>query len=131
MLSALPKSAHPGAKLPKATAKLTGDLEELVAFYDYPAEYRIHLGTTNLIESHLRHRTEVTGRPGSPGCRRPGTQTDRIRRGPLASGQRFAAGRTRPRRRQLRERQLLERSDEHAHPSEPKDFHSPVLTMAR
>jgi hypothetical protein len=68
VLAALPKSAHPaakkalaeiwgaedkphalaavkafeaayGAKFPKATAKITDDVEELLAFYDYPAEH--------------------------------------------------------------------------------------------
>jgi transposase-like protein len=76
VLGALPKSAHPGAKkalaefwnaedrrhaldaaaklrttytakFPKATTKITDDLEQLLAFYDYPAEHWIHLRTTN------------------------------------------------------------------------------------
>ena len=78
VLGALPKSAHPGAKkalaeiwnaedrrhaldavkafqagygtkFPKAVAKITDDLDELLAFYDYPAEHWIHLRTTNPI----------------------------------------------------------------------------------
>ena len=97
VLSALPKSAHPGAKkalaeiwnaedkthaeaaagrfaatyrpkFPKATAKITDDLDELLAFYDYPAEHWVHLRTTNPIESTfatVRHRTRVTRGPGS------------------------------------------------------------------
>ncbi len=97
VLAALPKSAHPGAKKalaeiwsaedkkhalaavkafaalygtkwPKATAKITDDEEELLAFYDYPAEHWIHLRTTNPIESTfatVRHRTKVTKGPGS------------------------------------------------------------------
>jgi transposase-like protein len=97
VLAALPKSAHPGAKKalaeiwgaqdrahaeqavkafaelygakwPKATAKITDDVEELLAFYDYPAEHWIHLRTTNPIESTfatVRHRTKVTKGPGS------------------------------------------------------------------
>jgi transposase-like protein len=97
VLSAMPKSAHPGAKkalaeiwnaedrrhaldavtafqaaygakFPKAVAKITGDLDELLAFYDYPAEHWIHLRTTNPIESTfatVRHRTKVTKGPGS------------------------------------------------------------------
>jgi hypothetical protein len=32
-----------GAKFPKAVAKITGDLEQLLAFYDYPAEHWVHL----------------------------------------------------------------------------------------
>ena len=97
VLAALPKSAHPGAKkalaeiwnaedkphaltaarafeaaygpkFPKATAKITDDLDQLLAFYDYTAEHRIHLRTTNPIESTfatVRHRTKITKGPGS------------------------------------------------------------------
>jgi hypothetical protein len=78
VLNALPKSAQPGAKAalaeiwnaedrehaeqavrtfvadcatkwPKAAAKITDDLDVLLAFYDYPAEDWIHLRTTNPI----------------------------------------------------------------------------------
>ena len=78
MLAALPKSAHPaakkalaeiwgaedkdharaavkafkaayGAKFPKAVAKVTDDLDELLGFYDYPAGHWVHLRTTNPI----------------------------------------------------------------------------------
>ena len=97
VLAALPKSAHPGAKnalseiwnaedrrhaldavaafeaaygarFPKAVAKITDDIEVLLAFYDYPAQHWIHLRTTNPIESTfatVRHRTKVTKGPGS------------------------------------------------------------------
>ena len=97
VLGALPKSAHPGAKkalaeiwnaedkrhaldavasfkaaygakFGKAVAKITEDLEQLLAFYDFPAEHWIHLRTTNPIESTfatVRHRTKVTRGPGS------------------------------------------------------------------
>ena len=97
ILGALPKSAHPGAKkalaeiwnaedkdhartavkafaatygarFDRAVFKLTDDLEELLAFYDYPAEHWIHLRTTNPIESTfatVRHRTKITRGPGS------------------------------------------------------------------
>jgi putative transposase len=49
------------AKYPKATACLVKDKEELLAFYDFPAEHWRHLRTTNPIEStfatiRLRHR---------------------------------------------------------------------------
>ena len=43
-------------------------MEELLAFYDYPAEHWVHLRTTNPIESTfatVRHRTKVTKEPGS------------------------------------------------------------------
>ncbi len=38
-----------GAKFPKAAAKITEDLDQLLAFYDYPAEHWVHLRTTNPI----------------------------------------------------------------------------------
>lgn len=49
------------AKYPKAAECLRKDREELLAFYDFPAEHWIHLRTTNPIEStfatvRLRHR---------------------------------------------------------------------------
>jgi transposase-like protein len=97
VLAALPKSAHPGAKkalaqiwnaedrdhaeaavkafaqaygvkFPKAVKKITEDEEELLAFYDFPAEHWKHLRTTNPIESTfatVRHRQKVTKGPGS------------------------------------------------------------------
>jgi transposase-like protein len=97
VLSAMPKSAHPGAKealaeiwnaedrdharraaaafklaygakFPKAVTKITDDLDELLAFYDMPAQHWVHLRTTNPIESTfatVRHRTKVTKGPGS------------------------------------------------------------------
>jgi transposase-like protein len=97
VLAALPKSAHPGAKralaeiwnaedreharravaafklaygakFAKAVAKITDDLDELLAFYNFPAEHWVHLRTTNPIESTfatVRHRTKVTKGPGS------------------------------------------------------------------
>ena len=97
VLAALPKSAHPGAKKalaeiynaedvdhaqtaakafaadygtkwPKAAAKITDDLDVLLALYDFPAEHWIHLRTTNPIESTfatVRLRQRVTKGPGS------------------------------------------------------------------
>lgn len=97
VLSALPKSAHSGAKralaeiwnaedrdharravaafnlaygakFGKAVAKVVDDLDDLLAFYDFPAEHWVHLRTTNPIESTfatVRHRTKVTKGPGS------------------------------------------------------------------
>ncbi|SNT47882.1 Transposase, Mutator family [Streptosporangium subroseum] len=57
-----------GAKWPRAVAKITDDLDELLAFYDYPAEHRIHLRTTNPVESTfatVRLRQRVTKGSGS------------------------------------------------------------------
>ncbi len=97
VLAALPKSAQPGAKAalaeiynaedrehaltaakaftdlygakwPKAVAKITDQLDVLLAFYDFPAEHWIHLRTTNPIESTfatVRLRQRVTKGPGS------------------------------------------------------------------
>jgi transposase-like protein len=97
VLSAMPKSAHPGAKkalaeiwaaedrdharravaafklaygakFGKAVAKITDDQDELLRFYDYPAEHWIHLRTTNPIESTfatVRNRSKITRGPGS------------------------------------------------------------------
>ena len=61
-------AAEFGAKWPKAAAKITNDLDVLLAFYDYPAEHWIHLRTTNPIESTfatVRLRQRVTKGPGS------------------------------------------------------------------
>jgi transposase-like protein len=58
-----------GTKWPKAVAKITDDREELLAFYDFPAEHWIHLRTTNPIESTfstVKLRTKVTRGSGSP-----------------------------------------------------------------
>lgn len=55
------------AKYPKATACLEKDRDELLTFYDFPAEHWVHLRTTNPIEStfatiRLRHkRTKGNG----------------------------------------------------------------------
>ena len=97
VLAALPKSAHPwakralaeiwnpedkshardavkefdstyGAKFPKAVAKITDDVEQLLALYDFPAEHWIHLRTTNPIESTfatVRNQSKITKGPGS------------------------------------------------------------------
>ena len=57
-----------GVKFPTAVAKITDDVEELLAFYDYPAEHWVHLRTTNPIESTfatVRVRQQVTKGPGS------------------------------------------------------------------
>jgi transposase-like protein len=57
-----------GAKFPKAVAKITDDRDELLAFYDFPAEHWIHLRTTNPIESTfstVKLRTKVTRGAGS------------------------------------------------------------------
>ncbi len=56
------------AKYPKAVAKVVDDAEQLLAFFDFPAEHWIHLKTTNPIESTfatVRLRTKVTKGPGS------------------------------------------------------------------
>jgi transposase-like protein len=52
----------------KAVKKITGQLDVLLAFYDFPVEHWIHLRTTNPIESTfstVRLRTKVTRGAGS------------------------------------------------------------------
>ncbi len=55
-------------KYPKTVEKLTKDREELLAFFDFPAEHWVHLRTTNPIESTfatVRLRTKKTKGCGS------------------------------------------------------------------
>jgi putative transposase len=57
-----------GVKWPKAVAKITDDTEELLCFFDFPAEHWLHLKTSNPIESTfspVRAQTRVTKGPGS------------------------------------------------------------------
>ena len=57
-----------GVKWPKAVAKVTDDADELLCFFDFPAEHWQHLKTSNPIESTfstVRLRTRVTKGPGS------------------------------------------------------------------
>ncbi|MFE5898224.1 IS256 family transposase [Streptomyces sp. NPDC056488] len=57
-----------GAKWPKAVKKITDDVDELLAYYDFPAAHWIHLRTTNPIESTfatVRLRKKVTKGAGS------------------------------------------------------------------
>jgi transposase-like protein len=65
---ALDRFASDFSKWPKALAKLTGDREALLAFYDFPVQHWIHLRTSNPIEStfsSVRARTDVTKGAGS------------------------------------------------------------------
>lgn len=67
-LTAVRAFAEEFAEHPKAVNKITGKLDTLLAFYDYPAEHWIHLRTTNPIESTfstVRLRTRVTRGAGS------------------------------------------------------------------
>ena len=101
VLSALPKSAQPGArralaeirdaqdrehavraadafaheygaKWPKAIAKIVDDLEVLLAFFDFPAEHWLHLKTTNPIESTFATVRLRTKVTKGPGSRAAG-----------------------------------------------------------
>ncbi|MFE9446569.1 IS256 family transposase [Streptomyces sp. NPDC006602] len=59
------------AKYPKVVKRVTDDKDELLAFFDFPAEHWIHLRTTNPIESTfatVRLRTKVTKGAGSRGA---------------------------------------------------------------
>src|SRR6516225_1157501 len=56
------------AKYPKATECLVKDRQELLVFYDFPAEHWLHVRTTNVIESvfaTVRLRTEKTKGSGT------------------------------------------------------------------
>lgn len=56
------------AKYPKAVNCLVKDTNQLVTFFDFPAEHWVHLRTTNPIESSfatLKARTKVTKDAGS------------------------------------------------------------------
>jgi len=125
VLSALPKSAHPGAKkalaeiwnaedkthardavtrfeaaygatFAKAVAKITDDVEVLLAVYDFPAEHWVHLRTTNPIviwsrvEVVLHVADERSGAPILPGGR--GYLPRSSRRLPGRFDDRFAGG---------------------------------------
>jgi putative transposase len=62
-LKAVKRFADEFAAFPKATKKITGQLDVLLAFFDFPLEHWIHLRTTNPIESTfstVRLRTKVT-----------------------------------------------------------------------
>lgn len=57
-----------GSRYPKASQCLLKDRDELMAFYDFPAEHWVHLRTTNPIESTfatVRLRTDKTKGNGS------------------------------------------------------------------
>jgi putative transposase len=57
-----------GAKYPKAVDSLTRDQDDLLAFFDFPAEHWIHIRTSNPIESAfstVRLRQRVTKGAGS------------------------------------------------------------------
>jgi transposase-like protein len=139
VLAALPKSAHPGAKKAlaeiynaenkqlarkaakafadeygakwaKGAAKITDDLDVMLAFYDFPAEHWVHLRTTNPVNRvDLRDRAVAAAghqRPRLPRGRcRDGVQTHRVRPAPLEAGQRTPLGGPRPRRSRIQGRQ--------------------------
>jgi putative transposase len=96
-----------GTKYPKAAAKVTGDQEQLLAFFEFPAGHWIHLKTSNPMESTfstVRLRTRVTKGPGSRGGRAgDGVQARPGRPGAVALRQRPAPGRPGPGRCQVRE----------------------------
>jgi transposase-like protein len=133
-LAALPKSAHPAAKnalaeiwnaedkthalaavkafeqlfaakFPKAVVKITDDLAELLAFYDYPAQHWVRLRTTNRVDlRNGKAPNQDHPRPWVEGCwAGHGLQADHGRARPVARGQRASSRRTRPRRREVRQ----------------------------
>ena len=55
-----------GAKWPRAVAKITNDLDGLLAFYGFPGEHWVHLRTTNPIESNSQPSGYGSGSPRDP-----------------------------------------------------------------
>jgi putative transposase len=94
-------------KWPKAVAKITDDAEELLCFYDFPAEHWLHL------QDQQPDRVDLllgaAADPGDQGTRLQasrsgdGVQAAGGRPGPLAGGQRPPPGRAGARRRPLRQ----------------------------
>jgi putative transposase len=67
-LEAVKRFADEFAAFPKAVKKITGQLDVLLGFFDFPLEHWVHLRTTNPIESTfstVRLRTKVTRGAGS------------------------------------------------------------------
>jgi len=60
------------AKYPRAMACLAKDRDELLAFYDYPAEHWVHIRTTNPIEYRVDHRHGPPEDQAEPELRLPG-----------------------------------------------------------
>ena len=136
VLAALPKRLHPQARVllqaiytaetrtaaleaarvfadqlsawPKATRKVTDELDTLLAFFDFPAEHWKHLRTTNAIEFDVRDRAAAAAHHQGPGQPRrrggDGLQAHGRRPGPVAADQRPRAGRPGPRRRHVHRR---------------------------
>ena len=51
--------------MPKAVERIVDDTEQLLAFFDFPAEHSVHLKTTNPIESTFATVRLRTKGPGS------------------------------------------------------------------
>jgi len=137
VLSAMPKSAQPGArkhlaeiwgaedkeharqeirafadaygaKFPKAVAKVVDDTEVLLAFYDHPAEHWVHLRTTNPIESTFA--TVRHRHQGHPRTRQPRRRAgDGVQAHPGRPRPLARRQRTPPRRARPRRRDLHQR----------------------
>ena len=124
-----------GRSSPRRVAKITDDVDELLAFYDYPAKHWHPPADHEPHREHVRHRPAPHQDHPRPGLTRrragDGVQADRGRPGPLARGQRPAPCRPRPRRRDVRERQTRRttRRDTSTR-SRLKDLHPQVLTIA-
>ena len=125
VLNCLPKRSQPKAKkdaeaafdlfidtyepkYPKAATCLIKDREELLSFYDFPAQHWQSIRTTNPIESTfatIRHRTKrAKGLPDPSRNAAHDVQARAMRRNKLAQAARLRPPRRRHRRRRFHQR---------------------------
>lgn len=103
-----PRSPAVRREVPQGRKKITDDEDELLAFFDFPAEHWPHPRATNPIESTFATREAAD--EGDQGNRPPGRraghglQAGRVRPGPLAGRERTPPRRSGPCRRPLRTR---------------------------
>ena len=126
-----------GVKWAKAAAKITEDLDVLLAFYDYPGRA---LGP---LAHHEPDRVDIRDRPAAParhrgtrleGCRhRDGVQAHRVSPSPMAGGQRTPPRATRPSRSNLQQGQTrrTRHQEQRRGRSRLKEPHPQVLTITQ
>jgi Transposase, Mutator family len=163
VLGALPKSAHPGAKkalaeiwnaedkqhaldavtsfkavygakFGKAVAKITDDLEVLLAFYDYPAEHWIHLRPRTPSNRPSRPCGTARRSLAAPAHARPGSRwPSSSSRPPRTAGERSTLRTWSRSSAPARCSSTASSSNDPTkpiNPKPPKDLHPQVLTIA-